>query len=256
MSQASPVTDNRPPFPPTGSASPEVNRPGTAYTKGRSLSIQYHSPKDAMGSPYTPMTNTPSTNYANGTSNGVDYMHHDPAYPHMAQRPAQHSPQDQRRPSIQTNMGAYGVLSPISSQPGYHNQSHDTPQSASSVPYVPPQNFPPFSLPPSDFASSGTGAVARDEQQAYAPSTSGEYTDQQPQATGEMMLLDQMGMQQTMPVFGSDSILNKSPYVAIPEDFVAYLFNTHGENSPMTGVPMQGYKWVFLRSRTWMVLLC
>ncbi|KAL2147794.1 hypothetical protein VTI28DRAFT_5566 [Corynascus sepedonium] len=243
MSQASPVTDNRPPFPPTGSASPEVNRPGMAYTKGRSLSIQYHSPKDAMGSPYTPMTNTPSTNYANGTSNGVDYMHHDPAYPHMAQRPAHHSPQDQRRPSIQTNMGAYGVLSPISSQPGYHNQSHDTPQSASSVPYVPPQNFPPFSLPPSDFASSGTGAVARDEQQAYAPSTSGEYTDQQPQATGEMMLLDQMGMQQTMPVFGSDSILNKSPYVAIPEDFVAYLFNTHGENSPMTGVPMQGYNY-------------
>ncbi|KAK4244564.1 fungal-specific transcription factor domain-containing protein [Corynascus novoguineensis] len=243
MSQASPVTDNRSPFPPTGSASPEVNRPGTAYTKGRSLSIQYHSPKDAMGSPYTPMTNTPSTNYANGTTNGVDYMHHDPAYPHMAQRPAHHSPQDQRRPSIQTNMGPYGVLSPISSQPGYHNQSHDTPQSANSMPYVPPQNFPPFSLPPSDFASSGTGAAARDDQQAYAPSTSGEYTDQQPQATGEMMLLDQMGMQQTMPVFGSDSILNKSPYVAIPEDFVAYLFNTHGENSPMTGVPMQGYNY-------------
>jgi hypothetical protein len=57
-----------------------------------------------------------------------------------------------------------------------------------------------------------------------------------------MMLLDQMGMQQTMPVFGSDNLLNKSPYVAIPEDFVAYLFNTHGEGSPMTGVPMQNYK--------------
>jgi hypothetical protein len=110
------------------------------------------------------------------------------------------------------------------------------------MPYVPPQNFPPFSLPPSDFATSSAGTVARDEQQAYAPSTSAEYTDQQPQASGEMMLLDQMGMQQMMPVFGSDSILNKSPYVAIPEDFVAYLFNTHGENSPMTGVPIQGYK--------------
>jgi hypothetical protein len=111
------------------------------------------------------------------------------------------------------------------------------------MPYVPPQNFPPFSLPPSDFATSSAGAVARDDQQAYAPSTSGEYSDQPPQATGEMMLLDQMGMQQTMPVFGSDNVLNKSPYVAIPEDFVAYLFNTHGEaSSPMTGVPMQGYK--------------
>jgi hypothetical protein len=111
------------------------------------------------------------------------------------------------------------------------------------MPYVPPQNFPPFSLPPSDFTTTSTGAATRDDQQTYAPSTSGEYTDQQPQAAGEMMLLDQMGMPQTMPVFGNDSILNKSPYVAIPEDFVAYLFNTHGEGSPMTGVPMQsGYK--------------
>ncbi|AEO55469.1 hypothetical protein MYCTH_2074154 [Thermothelomyces thermophilus ATCC 42464] len=235
--------EHLPSFPTTGSASPEVNRPGTAYTKPRSLSLQYQSPKDAMGSPYTPMPNTPSATYANGTSNGVDYMHHDPAYSHMTQRPTHHSPQDQRRPSIQTNVGPYGVLSPISTQPGYHNQSRDTPQSANAMPYVPPQNFPPFSLPPSDFATSSAGAVARDDHQAYAPSTSGEYTDQQPQSTGEMMLLDQMGMQQTMPVFGSDSILNKSPYVAIPEDFVAYLFNTHGESSPVTGVPMQGYNY-------------
>lgn len=166
LSQASPITDNRAPFPPTGSASPEVNRPGTAYNKGRSLSIQYHSPKDAMGSPYTPMTNTPPTTYANGP-NGVDYMHHDAAhYSHLAQRQVHHSPQDARRPSIQTNVGPYGVLSPISNQPGYHSQSHSTPQSAHAMPYVPPQNFPPFSLPPSDFAtSSSAGAVSRDEQQ-------------------------------------------------------------------------------------------
>ena len=242
MSQASPVADGRPPFAQTGSASPELNRPGTAYAKGRSRSIQYHSPKDAMGSPYTPMTNTPPTTYANGASNGVDYMHHETNYMHMAQRPQHHSPSDPRRPSIQTNVGHYGVLSPISTQPGYHSQPHNTPQSANPMAYVPPQNFPPFSLPPSDFNTSSAGAVTRDDQQTYAPSTSGEYTDQQPQATGEMMLLDQMGMQQTMPVFGSDNILNKSPYVAIPEDFVAYLFNTHGEGSPMTGVPMQNYK--------------
>jgi hypothetical protein len=109
------------------------------------------------------------------------------------------------------------------------------------MPYVAPQNFPPFSLPPSDFTASSP-AVAREDQQAYGPQNSAEYTDQHPQAASEMMLLDQMGMQQTMPVFGSDSILNKSPYVAIPEDFVAYLFNTHGDGSPMTGVPIQGYK--------------
>ena len=242
MSQASPIADHRPGFAQTGSASPEINRPGTAYTKGRSLSIQYHSPKDAMGSPYTPMTNTPPTTFANGPPNGIDYMHHDPNYAHLAQRQQQHmSSPDPRRPSIHTNVGPYGVLSPISTQPGYHSQPHNTPQSASAMPYVPPQNFPPFSLPPSDFSASAAGAVPRVDQQGYAASTSAEYTDQQPQAAGEMMLLDQMSMQQTMPVFGGDGVLNKSPYVAIPEDFVAYLFNS-GEGSPMTGVPIQGYK--------------
>ncbi|GAB1318757.1 Zinc finger protein klf1 [Madurella fahalii] len=243
MSQGSPITESRPPFVPAGSTSPEVNRPGTAYNKGRPLTMQYHSPKDSIGSPYTPLAHTPPTGYSNGTPNGVDYMHTDPSYTHMAQRPPHHSPPGPRRPSIQTNVAPYGVLSPISTQPGYHSQPTNTPQSANGMPYVAPQNFPPFSLPPSDYATSSAGVVARDEQQAYAPSTSAEYADQHPQAAGEMMLLDQMGMQQTMPVFGSDSILNKSPYVAIPEDFVAYLFNTHGEGSPITGVPLQGYNY-------------
>lgn len=243
MSQASPIADHRPPFAPNGSASPELNRPGTAYnSKGRSLSIQYHSPKDPMGSPYTPMTNTPPTTFANG-ANGIDYLHHhDPTYAHMRQQPHPSPGGDPRRPSIQTNVGPYGVLSPVPTQPGYHSQPHSTPQSATAMPYVAPQNFPPFSLPPSDFAATSPAvAAARDPQQAYASSTAADYGDQQPQAAGEMMLLDQMSMQQTMPVFGSDNLLNKSPYVAIPEDFVAYLFNS-GEGSPMTGVPIQGYK--------------
>lgn len=245
MSQGSPIPETRPPFAPPGSASPEANRPVSAYNKARPLTtMQYQSPKDTMASPYTPLTNTPPTAYSNGTANGVDYMHHDPNYAHMAQRPPHHSPPGPRRPSIQTNVTPYGVLSPISTQPGYHSQPANTPQSANGMSYVPPQNFPPFSLPPSDFTTSSAASVARDEQQTYAPSTSAEYTDQHPQAAGEMMLLDQMGMPQTMPVFGSDSVLNKSPYVAIPEDFVAYLFNTHGEGSPVTGVPIQGYKYV------------
>ncbi|KAK3991314.1 fungal-specific transcription factor domain-containing protein [Cladorrhinum sp. PSN332] len=249
MSQMSPITDSHRPHFPTGSASPELNRPGTAYNKppGRPLTMQYQSPKDAMGSPYTPMTNTPTTGYPTGTSNGVDYMHHDPSYGHMAQRPPHHSPAGPQRPAIQTNVGPYGVLSPISNQPGYHTQAAGTPQSAGGMHYVPPQNFPPFSLPPSEFPNAASPAVAaRDEQPNYVPSTSAEYSDQHPQQSGgEMMLLDQMGMPQTMPVFGSDNILNKSPYVGMPEDFVAYLFNTsHGEvGSPMTGVPVQGYNY-------------
>ncbi|KAK4217785.1 zinc finger protein klf1 [Rhypophila decipiens] len=239
MGQGSPIADHHPPFAPAGSASPEVNRPGTGYK--RPLTMQYQSPKDGMGSPFTPITNTPPT----GFSNGVDYtaMRHDGGYHMQGQRPPHHSPTGPQRPSVQTNVGPYGVLSPVSTQPGYHSQPTNTPQSSGVMPYVPPQNFPPFTLPPSDFAAPSSATVAPEEPQNYAPSTSGDYSEHHPQAAGEMMLLDQMSMQQTMPVFGTEGTLNKSPYVGMPEDFMAYLFNTPGESSPMTGVPIQGYNY-------------
>ncbi|KAK4448095.1 zinc finger protein klf1 [Podospora aff. communis PSN243] len=244
LGQVSPIADTRPPFASPGSASPELNRPNTGYNKGRALTMPYHSPKDAMGSPYTRMTNTPPTvpaGYPNGLSNGVDYMHHDPNFHHMqGQRPPHPSPGPQR-PSVQTNVPQYGVMSPISNQPGYH-QPANTPQSAATMPFV-PQNFPAFTLPPSDFNTPSSATVGREDQSPYVPATSAEYADHHPQ-TGEMIMLDQMSMQQTMPVFGSESVLNKSPYVGMPEDFMAYLFNTaQGEGSPMTGVPIQGYNY-------------
>ncbi|KAK0630644.1 fungal-specific transcription factor domain-containing protein [Bombardia bombarda] len=239
LGQVSPITDNRPPFAPAGSTSPEANRPGTGYNK-RTLTMQYHSPKDAMGSPYTPITNTPPTG---PYSNSVEYTHHDPNYHHISgQRQPHQSPSGPPRPSVHTNVGPYGVLSPVSTQPGYHNHPGSAPGSSNVMPYVPPNNFPPFTLPPSDFSAPST-AITRDEQQAYAPVTSGEYSDHHPQAAGEMMLLDQMGMQQTMPVFGTDGILNKSPYVGMPEDFMAYLFNTPGQSPMQQGVSMQGYNY-------------
>ncbi|KAK0627233.1 fungal-specific transcription factor domain-containing protein [Immersiella caudata] len=244
LGQVSPIVDTRPPFAPSGSASPELNRPNTSYNKGRALTMPYHSPKDAMGSPYARMTNTPPAipgGYSNGLQNGVDYMHHDPNFHHMqGQRPPHPSPGPQR-PSVQTNVPQYGVMSPISNQPGYH-QPTNTPQSAATMPFV-PQNFPAFTLPPSDFNTPSSATVGREEQSPYVPPTSAEYADHHPQ-TGEMIMLDQMSMQQTMPVFGSESVLNKSPYVGMPEDFMAYLFNTaQGEGSPMTGVPIQGYNY-------------
>jgi len=243
LGQVSPIADTRPPFAQAGSASPELNRPNTGYNKGgRALTMPYHSPKDPMGSPYARMTNTPPAGYPNGGHpNGVDYMHQDPNYHHMSgQRPPHPSPGPQR-PSVQTNVTPYGVLSPISTQPGYHSQPANTPQSSATMPFV-PQSFPPFTLPPSDFNAPTSATAGREEQSPYVPSTSAEYTDHHPQ-TGEMIMLDQMSMQQTMPVFGSESVLNKSPYVGMPEDFMAYLFNTaQGEGSPMTGVPIQGYK--------------
>lgn len=76
---------------------------------------------------------------------------------------------------------------------------------------------------------------------AYSSTTCAEYGEStQPHASGEMMLLDQMTAPATIPVFGTDGALNKSPYISIPEDFVAYLFNS-ADGSPTMGpvVPHQ-----------------
>ncbi|KJZ79141.1 hypothetical protein HIM_01292 [Hirsutella minnesotensis 3608] len=42
----------------------------------------------------------------------------------------------------------------------------------------------------------------------------------------EMMALDHMAMSGAGPVFGDDGGMSKSPYVGMPEDFMAYLFNS------------------------------
>lgn len=68
-----------------------------------------------------------------------------------------------------------------------------------------------------------------------------EHFQGQPQSTGEMVLLDNMTSQTTIPVFGSDSVLNKSPYVGMPEDFMAYLFNTQGSESAQMNQMMPQY---------------
>ena len=197
--------------------------------------MQYHSPKDGTGSPYTPITNTPPTGFPTaGPPNGVDgYMHHDG---HYGQRPPHHSPNGPPRQTVQTNVAPYGVLSPVSTQHGYQGT---TPQTG---PFVQQSNFPPFALPPSNYAN-GPSGMPRDSAQSYVPTTSAEYSEQHHQANGDMMMqLDQMAMQQTIPVFGSDSIMSKSPYVSIPEDFVAYLFNTQtNEGSPISQMVPQGY---------------
>jgi hypothetical protein len=160
-------------------------------------------------------------------------------YTNVGIRPPHHSPNGPPRPSVQTNVGPYGVLSPVSTQHGYQSQHDNTPQTG---PYVQQNNFPAFALPPSDF-SNGSPTVSRENAQQYAPTTSADYSEQShAQQSSEMMMLDHMSMPTTIPVFGSDSILNKSPFVSIPEDFVAYLFNTqHGDGSPMGQIVPPGY---------------
>jgi hypothetical protein len=140
----------------------------------------------------------------------------------------------------------------MSAQVGYHNlaESNTTPQAATGGPnYVPPQNFPPFTLPPSDFSTTSAPAP-REAQPTYAPPVSSDYSDpnhHQQSGSSDLMLLDQMSVPATIPIFGpADSMLNKSPYVGMPEDFMAYLFNTNGgqpgDGSPMLGAQMPQYK--------------
>jgi hypothetical protein len=216
---------------PAGSISPEANRAGSGFPKP-------HSGPGA--SPYTPISATPPMYPQGGPSQGIDgYMQSDNSYGStMNQRHPHQSPDGRPRPALQTNVGPYGVLSPVSTQHGsYHSQPTNTPQSTPTGPYVSQNNFPPFTLPPSDFSATSTTVVSGDTAQTYNSATNSEFSDPaHAQASGEMMLLDQMASQTTIPVFGPDGGLNKSPYITIPEDFVAYLFNTNNpEGSPSVG---------------------
>ncbi|CAJ2512342.1 Uu.00g053570.m01.CDS01 [Anthostomella pinea] len=242
LSQSSPIDNVRSPYPTPGSTStsPSYHRPGHNSCQEYGAHPQYQSPKDTVGTPYTPITNTPPTGFPHaGPPNGPDgYIHHEQGYGSQGARHPHQSPAGHPRPHIQTNVGSYGVLSPVSTQHGsYHSQPANTPQSASTMPYTAPNNFPPFTLPPSDFATTSASGMPQESGQPYAPPTSGEYSDHaHPQASDDMLLLDQMTSQATIPVFGNDGVLNKSPYISIPEDFVAYLFNTTApDGSPTVG---------------------
>lgn len=237
-SQTSPIQDTRPTFAARGSVSPDRNRPSTGYKINGGNSTPH---------PYTPISNAPPVMYTNGasTSNGLDYGSQDPsatAYGQSSDRQraqtAYQPPSGPQRSSGQANGGSYGVMSPVSAQQGLKGQAIvATPQPSV---FVQPQNFPPFSLPPSNFASTQAASVTRE---ASVPATSAgmnymtepvEFDTSASQAGSEMMALDQLSMPSTMPMFGSESVLQKSPYVGLPEDFMTYLFNASSqEGSPM-----------------------
>ncbi|KAI0523686.1 fungal-specific transcription factor domain-containing protein [Xylaria bambusicola] len=244
ISQSSPVDNVRSPYPTPASTtmSPKHTKLGNvALRTEHAAHSQYQSPKDGVGigTPYTPMASTsPATFPHPGPSNLSDaYMHSDQVSTYNPRLAHQSPTGQQQRLHSHSGGSAYGVLSPVSTHSGsYHLQPIHTPQSAPTMPFVAPNNFPAFSLPPSDFnAANGVGAGSTSTPQ-YAPAASTDYGEHShPQTSTDMMLLDQMTAQATMPVFGPDGMINKSPYVSIPEDFVAYLFNTTSPNrSPST----------------------
>ncbi|KAI0972639.1 fungal-specific transcription factor domain-containing protein [Xylaria arbuscula] len=245
INQSSPVDNVRSPYPTPASTtmSPEHIKLGNvALRTEHAAHSQYQSPKDGVGigTPYTPIASTsPATFPHPGPSNLPDaYVHSDQGTGYNARLPHQSPTGHQQRLHTHPGGNAYGVLSPVSTHPGsYHLQATHTPQSVPTIPFVAPNNFPAFSLPPSDFnAAAGAGASAGSAHQ-YAPTTSSEYGEQShSQTSTDLMLLDQMTAQATMPVFGPDGVLNKSPYVSFPEDFVAYLFNTTSPNTSPSAV--------------------
>ncbi|POR36210.1 Zinc finger protein [Tolypocladium paradoxum] len=207
----------------------EANRPDTAFRTVPQPPLQYQSPQAQPGSPYTPLSNTPPAGHPNGTPSvgaaegyGLEAAleHHVPhGLPHR-------SSAGPPRPSIQTNFNPYGSFPHQgANQPGFHH-SHPNVASHPPAPFVPQQNVMPIHLPPTQYSPAQTEDAPSGPSQAYAATTSTDYSDSTHRQSAEMMVLDQMAMLGTGPVFGDDGALNKSPYVGMPEDFMAYLFNS------------------------------
>lgn len=136
------------------------------------------------------------------------------------------------RSHLQTGMGPYSLLNAAPNHSPY-DASHAGNQDSTHAPYTAPQNFAPFSLPPPGFSSTTPTTSTRDIESSYVATplqSAGTVDYQQREETfnrtsgPDMMLLDQMTVPNTMPVFGGEGY-NRSPF-AIPDDFVAYLFSS------------------------------
>ncbi|KFA55463.1 hypothetical protein S40293_02010 [Stachybotrys chartarum IBT 40293] len=218
--------------------SPDLGRSGPSFAKGHQQThMQYQSPHEGHNTPFSPISHPTPVGYHNGPSNGMDGYNHDSSFSHNhAMQNQRQSPAVPPRQSAQNNMGQYGVLSPAPTQPGYHGQHVDTPMATS---FTPQHNVMPFNLPPAQYPNAPP-TTAPDAPQSFGATSSAEYPDPSHAQSSEMVMLDQMAMPGSGPVFGSDGTLSKSPYVGMPEDFMAYLFNasaaSDGSASPMSQV--------------------
>ncbi|KPM44327.1 hypothetical protein AK830_g2148 [Neonectria ditissima] len=220
-----------------GSNSPEFNRGSMDYSKPRQSHMQYQTPQDAAGNPYSPMS-TPQGLFQNGgLPSGMDaYGSQNQGYDNRTPQLSQpHSPAMSQRQPMPANAAPFGIMSPIANQQGFPKSHGNMSQSS----FVPQQNVMPMNLPPSQF-SNGQNQTSRDTGQPYGATTTAEYSEPGTTQAGELMMLDQMAIPGTVPVFGGDGDLNKSPYVGMPEDFMAYLFNSPGPSN-MTPVIPPGY---------------
>lgn len=184
-----------------GSASPENTR-SNLTGRSRANQLQYPSPPDNMGSPFSPTTAQSATTFAGSTSSSAadfgNYQqsgsfkrsnsdHSLPAGQGPLSRPAIiNSTKSQRhssfgvvdakapdalfsRPPLQTTVGPYGLLSSASTSQSYNsNQGSALSQSSMHAPYVNQQNFAPFSLPPPGYSTAAPTTSAREAESSYA----------------------------------------------------------------------------------------
>ncbi|CAI4210595.1 unnamed protein product [Parascedosporium putredinis] len=97
-------------------------------------------------------------------------------------------------------------------------------------PYSPAAHTPPAVFTNGvDYMQQDGGRRPREQEQQYPPASTAEYGEngQQP---AELMMLDSMSAAQALPVFGNESIENKSPHF-IPDDILAYLLNNQADNN-------------------------
>jgi len=184
------------------------------YGRSQQTNTPYQPPQVPTPSPYSPMGNAPTGMYQNGNvPNGMDsYMSPTQGYDNRTPQLSQpQSPTVSQRPSISAGNSQFNVMSPVANQQGFSNQ-----QNMGQNNFVSQQNVMPMNLPPAQYSNGHNSA----------PVTSAEYSEPGTTQASEMMMLDQMAMPATVPVFGEGGDLNKSPYVGMPEDFMAYLFNS------------------------------
>lgn len=181
--------------------------------------MQYQQPRDPnVNVPYQPLF--PNGNLTNGMDLGQNQGFDD----RSAQISQPHSPVVTQQPAMPNNGAPFGVMSPIANQQAFTRPQNTMPQTS----FVSQQNVMPMNLPPSQFSSAQNSNLGETGQ--YNTPTTTEYTQPETSQAGELMMLDQMAMPGTVPVFGGDGDLNKSPYVGMPEDFMAYLFNSPQTN--------------------------
>ncbi|KAL2891267.1 Zinc finger protein klf1 [Ceratocystis lukuohia] len=132
-------------------------------------------------------------------------------------------------PQTQSAIGIspYPAMSPVVAQPNFQHTQHSAQHP---VNFIPHQSFQPsFDLPVSSFPSQTTPAEAQSRvfpNNENRPEFNEPLTNNMTNPT-EMMVLEQI---QTLPMFGSEGIMNKSPYVSMPNDLINYLFN---QSSPI-----------------------